>query len=139
MPQEGEEDDGEDHDGVVHGVVGEVGAHPEVGVGEARRQAQGVRVRELPPRPPRGQRRRAPGLGAGEEVERGGPAAATEWERRRRGPRGGGGGGGGDCAVLRHGRWSAAAAGGRIREGKGKGGIGRKKMNGGRRRGIVGR
>lgn len=84
MPQEGEEDDGEDHDGVVHGVVGEVGAHPEVGVGEARRQAQGVRVRELPPRPPRGQRRRAPGLGAGEEVE--GARRRHRVGARRRGP-----------------------------------------------------
>lgn len=85
MPQEGEEDDGEDHDGVVHGVVGEVGAHPEVGVGEARRQAQGVRVREL-----RHGRRVAsavaPGLGAGEEVERR-PAAAAEWERGGAAPR----------------------------------------------------
>jgi hypothetical protein len=96
VPEEGEEDDDEDDDGVVHGEVGEVGAHAEVRVAEARGQADGVDVHELAPGSARRQRRGAPSLGAGDEIERGGAAEGHGPSAR--------GGGGGNGAVLGHGR-----------------------------------
>uniref|UniRef100_A0A0A9CK53 Uncharacterized protein n=1 Tax=Arundo donax TaxID=35708 RepID=A0A0A9CK53_ARUDO len=94
VPEQGEEDDDEDDDGVVHGEVGEVGAHAEVRVAEAGGQAYRVDVPELAPGPARRQRGGAPGLGAGDEVEGGGAPGGRPAR----------GGGGGDGAVLGHGR-----------------------------------
>lgn len=53
VPEQGDEDDGQDDDGVVHGEVREVGAGAGVGVPEPPGHGQGPRVRELAPGPAR--------------------------------------------------------------------------------------
>jgi hypothetical protein len=99
VPEQGEE---HDDDGVVHGEVGEVGADAKVGIIEAGRQPERVDVPKLAPGPARRQRRGAPCLGAGDEVERGGAAQGHLTSR----------GGGGDGAVLGHGRRRGRRCGG---------------------------
>lgn len=50
MPEEGEKDEDEDDDRIVHGEVGDVGFDAsEEGAEGARRQGQGVYVGELAP------------------------------------------------------------------------------------------
>lgn len=53
VPEQAEEDDHQDDDGVVHGEVPAVGPDPDVGVPEARGDAEGVPVDHLLPWPPR--------------------------------------------------------------------------------------
>lgn len=70
MPEEREENNQEDDDGVVHREVDEVVAEAEVRLAEGRREAEGGGIDELSPGPARGERGGAPLLGAVDVVER---------------------------------------------------------------------
>lgn len=80
VPEEAEEEDEEEDYGVVHGEVDGVGADSEVGFADGRGEGEGAEVDELAPRAAGGEGGAAAGLGAGDEVQRGGFAGGC-WDR----------------------------------------------------------
>ncbi|KAG0493886.1 hypothetical protein HPP92_004880 [Vanilla planifolia] len=69
MPEEAEEDDKEDDDGVVHREVVAVGADPEIGLAEVRWEGERVGVDHLAPWTASRKRRSAAFLGPGNEAQ----------------------------------------------------------------------